>query len=228
MLRKLCSEQPKQWNRYIAPLLFAYREVPQASTGFSPFELIYGKTVRGPMQIVKELWTEDISETEVKNSYKYIFDLRERIQETLKLAQENLGKAQLRNKHYYDKKTRERKLNIGDEVVILLPQDHNKLLMKWKGPYKVVTTNYENNYGVDVNGKIRKYHIKLLKKFIRREELKNEIEGINTLAIIIDDQEEEEEERLPTLGYEVKEGIKDIKIEKTILKEQKKDLTLKW
>ena len=49
MLRKLCSEQPKQWNRYIAPLLFAYREVPQASTGFSPFELIYGKAVRGPM-----------------------------------------------------------------------------------------------------------------------------------------------------------------------------------
>ncbi|WP_353804766.1 DDE-type integrase/transposase/recombinase, partial [Acinetobacter baumannii] len=36
-LKKLCSEQPRQWHRYINALLFAYREVPQESTGFSPF-----------------------------------------------------------------------------------------------------------------------------------------------------------------------------------------------
>ena len=37
MLKKLCSEQPRQWSRYINALLFAYREVPQESTGFAPF-----------------------------------------------------------------------------------------------------------------------------------------------------------------------------------------------
>ena len=36
----------------MAPI-FAYREVPQASTGFSPFELLYGRAVRGPLDIVK-------------------------------------------------------------------------------------------------------------------------------------------------------------------------------
>ena len=40
MLKRLYSEQPRQW-------LFAYREVPQESTGFSPFELLYGRAVRG-------------------------------------------------------------------------------------------------------------------------------------------------------------------------------------
>ena len=45
MLKRLCSEQPRQWHRYINPLLFAYREVPQESTGFSPFELLYGRAV---------------------------------------------------------------------------------------------------------------------------------------------------------------------------------------
>ena len=40
MLKRSCSEQPRQWHRYINPLLFAYREVPQQSTGFSPFELL--------------------------------------------------------------------------------------------------------------------------------------------------------------------------------------------
>ena len=39
MLKRLCSEKPRQWHRFINPLLFAYREVSQESTGFSPFEL---------------------------------------------------------------------------------------------------------------------------------------------------------------------------------------------
>ena len=59
MLKRLGSEQPRQWHRYINPLLFAYREVPQESTGFSPFELLYGRAVRGPMAILKQLWTKE-------------------------------------------------------------------------------------------------------------------------------------------------------------------------
>ena len=45
MLRKMCAEKPKDWDRYINPLLFAYREVRQESLGYAPFELIYGRTV---------------------------------------------------------------------------------------------------------------------------------------------------------------------------------------
>ncbi|GFO08796.1 Zinc finger protein [Plakobranchus ocellatus] len=67
-LRRLCSEQPRQWHRYINPLLFAYREVPQESTHFAPFELLYGRTVRGPMHILRELWTKEIEEPDVKSS----------------------------------------------------------------------------------------------------------------------------------------------------------------
>ena len=39
MLRKMCAEKPKDWDRYINPLLFAYREVRQESLGYAPFEL---------------------------------------------------------------------------------------------------------------------------------------------------------------------------------------------
>ena len=45
ILRRLCIKQPKQWYRFINPLLFAYREVPQASTGFLPFQPLYVRTV---------------------------------------------------------------------------------------------------------------------------------------------------------------------------------------
>jgi transposase InsO family protein len=57
MLRKMCAERPQDWDRYLNAVLFAYREVPQESLGFSPFELLYGRTVRGPMRILRELWT---------------------------------------------------------------------------------------------------------------------------------------------------------------------------
>ena len=41
MLRKAAVEEGKDWDKMLPYLLFAYREVPQASTGFSPFELLY-------------------------------------------------------------------------------------------------------------------------------------------------------------------------------------------
>ena len=106
MLKRLCSEQPRLWHRYINPLLFAYCEVPQESTGFSPFELLYGRAVRGPMFILKELWTKEVEEPEVKNSYQYVFELREKLEDTLKLAHNELQKAQHKGKHYYDRKTK--------------------------------------------------------------------------------------------------------------------------
>ena len=71
MLKKVCADQPKEWDRYVGPLLFAYREIPQESTGFSPFELLYGRTIRGPLQILQDLWTREDSDSnsDVYNSY---------------------------------------------------------------------------------------------------------------------------------------------------------------
>ena len=86
MLKRLCSEQPRQWHRYINPLLFAYREVPQESTGFLPFELLYRTGFRGPMFILKELWMKKLQEPEVK------FELHEKLEDTLKLVHTELQK----------------------------------------------------------------------------------------------------------------------------------------
>jgi hypothetical protein len=168
MLKRLCQEKPKQWHRYINAALFAYREVPQESTGFSPFEILYGHTVRGPMMILKELWTKDIEEPEVKSSYQYVLDLRERMEETTKLVNDALKVAQGRYKHYYDRRARPRHLQVEDQVLILLPTDNNKLLMQWKGPFKVEKVMGKNDYGINVNGKVKTFHINMLKKYLSR------------------------------------------------------------
>ena len=49
ILKRVCADRPSDWDRYLAPVLFAYRAAPQASLGFSPFELLYGRHVRGPL-----------------------------------------------------------------------------------------------------------------------------------------------------------------------------------
>ena len=130
MLKRLCSEQPRQWHRYINPLLFVYREVPQESTGFLPFELLYRRAVRGLRIILKELWTKELEEPEVKNSYQYVFELSEKLEDTLKLVHTELQKAQNKGKHYYDQKTKVRKFVPEDKVLVLLLTDHKKLLMQ--------------------------------------------------------------------------------------------------
>ncbi len=59
LLRKCATDSGKDWDKLLPFLLFAYREVPQASTGFSPFELLYGREVRGPLDVLKETWEAD-------------------------------------------------------------------------------------------------------------------------------------------------------------------------
>jgi len=51
------SQRPQDWSRNITPLMFAVRDTPQDSTGFTPFELLVGHRVRTPMTLLKHLWT---------------------------------------------------------------------------------------------------------------------------------------------------------------------------
>ena len=48
MIRSYCFDTAKDWDEGIHLLLFAVRESLQESHGFSPFELVFGHTVRGP------------------------------------------------------------------------------------------------------------------------------------------------------------------------------------
>ena len=165
MIRKMCTERPKDWDRYMSALLFAYREVPQESLGFSPFELLYGRTVRGPMTVLREMWTNEDSAPDVKTTYQYVIDLKDRLAKTCELAQQELKKSSARYKKYYDRKTRSRTFKVGDKVLMLLPTDHNKILMQWKGPYTVVEKRGVADYRIDVDGKLKTFHANLLKKY---------------------------------------------------------------
>ena len=102
MLRRMCAERPKDWDKYLPALLFAIREVPQESLGFSSFELLYGRNVKGPMAILRELWSGEASDEQFLSTYQYVIELRDRLEQTCKLAHENLKKVQIKQNAYYD------------------------------------------------------------------------------------------------------------------------------
>ena len=165
MLKRMVSEQPREWHRFIAPLLFAYREAPQSSTRFSPFEMVYGRSVRGPLQMLRELWDDQLPDPEVKTTYEYVVDLGDRLKETCELAKQELLKARDVQKAYYDRKSKLRKFCAGDKCLVLLPTASNKLLAQWKGPFEIREKVNDLNYILMVDGQPKRFHINMLKQY---------------------------------------------------------------
>lgn len=57
---------------------------------------------------------------------------------------------------------------VGDKVLVLLPKDSNKLLMQWKGPFSVTKKINKVDYQNDMKGKLKTYHVYMLKSILIR------------------------------------------------------------
>jgi hypothetical protein len=101
IMRKLIVDQPRQWHRYLDALMFAIRTTPNAS-GYSPFELLFGRQGRTHLTFLKELWTGRNNNPETKDTYQYILDLENRITETCEFAQKELSKIRNKNQKYFN------------------------------------------------------------------------------------------------------------------------------
>jgi len=62
--------------------MFAARDTPQDSTGFTPFELLHGHKVRTPMTLLKRIWSDEDEAPEVTTLYQYVVDFRDRVEES--------------------------------------------------------------------------------------------------------------------------------------------------
>ena len=122
------------------------------------------------MQVLKELWTG--KETlEVSSTYQYVLELRNRPEETCKIARDTVHDAQSVYKHQYDKSTRQRRLKKGVKILFLLPACLNKLMLQCIGPYKVAEVVNRMDYRVKVDDRVVTYHINLLKRFEERDDI---------------------------------------------------------
>ena len=62
-------------------------------------------------------------------------------------------------------------MKVGEQVLILLLTDSNKLLMQWRGPYTVESRVGANDY------RIKMYNVNMFKKYIAR---KPEVDIVHT------------------------------------------------
>ena len=166
MLHKSAVEDGKDWDRLVPYVLFAYREVPHESTGFSPFELMYGRDVRGPLDVLREHWDSDTKGEE--SAVSYVLLMRERLEKMATLVQTNVAKAQRQQKCWYDKKARQRAFQPGEQALVLLPTSTSKLTAQWQGPYQIVRAVGRVNYLVDMYDKRKRkrvFHVNMLRKW---------------------------------------------------------------
>ncbi|KAM7288160.1 uncharacterized protein ISCGN_031849 [Ixodes scapularis] len=227
MLRRMCQERPKDWDRYLPALLLAYREVPQSSLRFSPFELLYGRTVRGPLTILREVWSNEALNEETKTSYSYVMELRDKLEETCKLAHQCLDEAKVKYKAYYDRKKVNREIKVGDKALILLPSDNNKLLMQWKGPFIVTARRNEVDYELEIAGTRKAFHVNMLKKYEERTEMDPAAPRCSAATATDDDNKNDEEHAMddvPTLSLTRQQNGQDVLVNTALSTEEKKQV----
>ena len=98
-----------------------------------------------------------------------MIDLRERLEKTCKLAQDNVRMLDIKQNAFYDKRARSRKFDVGDKVLLLLPSESNKVLLQWNGPYEVLEVVNAMNYKINVKGVVNTYPANMLKLYVERQ-----------------------------------------------------------
>jgi len=93
MLHMFVMQQPQKWEDYLHLVEFSYNNGHHESLGMSPFEVLYGRKCRVPID-----WNNPINKLALGP------DMLAKMEETVKKVQQNLRAAQDRHKVYADKK----------------------------------------------------------------------------------------------------------------------------
>jgi hypothetical protein len=150
MLRSRINFAQTDWDEHLSIAELAVNNAQQASTGFSPFYLNYGKEVELPLD-------RAIAELRPTNNPEAAARIR-RLHADLARAHENLERAQQRQAHYANQHRRDVTFKVGDQV--LLSTEHLKMLgserrtpkftFRYLGPFKVKRVVNANSYELDL------------------------------------------------------------------------------
>ena len=151
-------------------LLFAVRESVQESLGFSPFELVFGHSVRGPLKLFKEKFLSN-DETPL-NLLQYVSDFRNRLSRACEVPRSYLKTSQGKMKARYDNHVIDTKFKPGDKVLALLPIPGRPLQARYFGPYTIDKKTSDLNYIINTPGRHKNKqmcHANMLKEYFDRD-----------------------------------------------------------
>ena len=192
MIKKFCIETQSDWDEGIPYLLFAIRESKNESLGYSPFELMFGREVRGPLSALKDSWLTSEHSKQFGSVSQYFEKLQSTLSKVHKIALDNLKVSQGKMKQQYDRKSKVRNFKPGDSVLVFLPISGGSLAAKYSGPYVIKSKVDDLNYIIstpDRRQKTKKVHVNLMKKYVHREaemdSSNNNVSGTHPLNVLV-------------------------------------------
>ena len=135
MLRACVIDFGLGWDKYLPLIEFAYNNSYHASIGMPPYEALYGRKCRSPID-----W-EEVGEKKVENSI-----LVQATVEKIKTIREHIKVAQSRQKSYADNRRRDLEFQVGDKVFLRVSPwkgvfrfgKKGKLSPRYIGPYEIL------------------------------------------------------------------------------------------
>ncbi len=117
--------------------MHAYNCTKYEVTGFTPYELMFGRKPRLPVDLTFGLPVEK----PVHEAHsKYVQNLKARLEESYRIATLNASKSAMRNKDRFDKRVKESTLEVGDKVLVrnVRIRGKHKLAERWEPSIHIV------------------------------------------------------------------------------------------
>jgi hypothetical protein len=141
-LAKHTETEPAHWHEWLPYVLLAYRTRVHSSTGFSPFELLYGRKANEFLN-----WREEYDEPEDAALTRRAEELRTLYENKHVQARTTIEKAQERQRNRLNAKRKDKDpLPAGTTVYVSFPRKIGKIGANYTGPYKVTGTTPHGNY----------------------------------------------------------------------------------
>jgi len=159
MLHHVCQKNPRKWHKVLPLVLWTIRESKYETLGTSPHVMVFARTPSNPLKLIKESWTNEIDLPlgTAKSVSEYLTDLCAKLCEIHECAEDHATQEQEKYVAYYNRRAREKKMEIGKQVIVLLPDSSNKFLSRWQGPGLVVDFKPPHSYLVELEGEQRRW-----------------------------------------------------------------------
>lgn len=137
MLGTLESPEKSRWRDFVKPLVHAYNCTRNEVTGFTPYELMFGRQPRLPVDLAFGLPVQGGQQT---SHAEYVQNLKSRLEDSYKIAIENAAKIARKNKVRYDRHVTASDLEAGDRVLVrnVRIRGKHKISDKWESIVHVV------------------------------------------------------------------------------------------
>ena len=144
-LRVYVADLPTFWDQYVSTVLLAYRTAKHSSTQFTPAQLMFGRQLRLPIDLVY-----GSPPTEFVSPAEYVTQLSKSLHHSFDTARRNDNAAHHSQKDHYDLRQRGTAFQVGDSVWLLEPGMRRKLQPPWTGPYRIVHVSPPTSYDIQL------------------------------------------------------------------------------